>query len=64
MRYLRSLKWVPIPLGVGFCYIAYQQLGHVVEREERLMRNASSLEEVAAKDWQVTMFCYFGPEPG
>ena len=53
MRYLRTLRWVPIPVGVGFAYIGYQQFGHVVEREERKIRNATSVEEVAAKDWQV-----------
>ena len=52
--YLQSLKWVPIPLGVGFAYIGYQQYGHVVKREERKMSMSTNPEELVAHDWVVS----------
>ena len=52
VRYLGSLKWVPIPVSVGFAYIAYQQYGHVVKRERRLL-NENEPANLVAKDWQV-----------
>ncbi|KAJ8043535.1 hypothetical protein HOLleu_10657 [Holothuria leucospilota] len=51
--YLRNLKWVPIPLGVGFAYISYQQYGHIKKREQRKILGAKSIEDTLAKDWQV-----------
>ena len=54
VNYLRSLKWVPIPLGVGFAYIGYQQLGHVVKREEQRVSQSRDPEELVANDWMVS----------
>lgn len=51
--YLRNLKWVPIPLGVGFAYISYQQYRHIKKREQRKILGAKSIEDTLAKDWQV-----------
>ena len=45
---------MPIPVGVGFAYLSYQQYNHVVERESDLIRTAKSPEDIAAKDWQVS----------
>lgn len=50
VRYVRGLQWIPIPLGVGFAYLAYQQFCHINKREhEKLAKNpqdclASNLE--------------------
>ncbi|XP_071848651.1 phosphatidylserine decarboxylase proenzyme, mitochondrial-like isoform X2 [Apostichopus japonicus] len=54
--YVQNLKWVPIPLGIGFAYICYQQYGHIKKREQRMIQGASSVEETLAKDWQVTLY--------
>ncbi|XP_014663629.1 PREDICTED: phosphatidylserine decarboxylase proenzyme-like [Priapulus caudatus] len=51
-RYLRSLKWVPIPMGVGFAYICYQQFGHIRKREKRVLGESIDL----ARDWQVMVY--------
>lgn len=32
-RYLQSLKWTPLPIGVGFAVIAAQQYRHTKKRE-------------------------------
>lgn len=54
--YLRNLKWVPIPLGVGFAYISYQQYGHIKKREQRKILGAKSIEDTLAKDWQISLY--------
>lgn len=56
VRYLRTLRWVPIPLGVGFAYISYQQYGHVVKREEKKIQQTSDPEELLASDWVVRSY--------
>ena len=58
MNYVQSLKWVPIPVGVGFAYIGYQQYGHIKEREQRFMQSAEHPEDILAKDWQVLIDLY------
>jgi len=47
-------KWTPLPLGVGFAYIAYQQYGHVKEREERHLGVVR--EPKPFKPWQVSLY--------
>lgn len=58
IRYLRSLKWTPIPLGLGFALITYQHYRHVRNREIRKYRLADGTEGTVgtASDWEVT--CY------
>ncbi|XP_072164096.1 phosphatidylserine decarboxylase proenzyme, mitochondrial-like isoform X1 [Diadema setosum] len=56
LGYWRSLRWVPIPLSVGFAYICYQQYGHIKKREERHIRGAKSVDESLAKEWQVNFY--------
>ena len=51
--YFSRLKWVPIPVTVGFAYIGYQQYGHIKKREERKLNTASDPEELLANDWNV-----------
>ena len=59
LSYLKRLRWVPIPLGVGFAYISYQQYGHVREREERKVKSVNSAQDLLAKDWQVSRkYCF------
>ena len=53
VSYIQSLKWVPIPIGVGFAYIGYQQYGHIRHREQQFIQNAEHPEDILAKDWQV-----------
>lgn len=53
IQYCKRLKWVPIPLGVGFAYIGYQQYRHIRERELSIIQRSQSPEELLAKDWQV-----------
>jgi hypothetical protein len=53
VNYLRALKWVPIPLGVGFAYIGYQQFGHIRKREQQIIQNAENPEDIVASEWQV-----------
>ena len=47
-------KWTPLPVGVGFAYIAYQQYGHVREREENKL--GVIRETKPFKPWQVKMY--------
>jgi len=54
VRYLRSLKWTPIPLSLGFTLIAYQQYRHVRRRESR--KGGECSDPVLASDFEIT--CY------
>jgi phosphatidylserine decarboxylase len=47
-------KWTPLPVGVGFAYIAYQQYGHVVERQEKQL--GVTREQKPFKPWQVSIY--------
>jgi phosphatidylserine decarboxylase len=47
-------KWTPLPVGVGVGYVAYQQYGHVIEREERKMGVVR--ETQAWKNWQKRVY--------
>ncbi len=57
VSYWKRLKWVPIPVGVGFAYIGYQQYGHVKKREELKLKE-SEPEDLLANDWVVSK-CIF-----
>ncbi|CAH1801416.1 unnamed protein product [Owenia fusiformis] len=56
LRYVRTLKWVWIPTGVGLAYISYQQLGHIIKREKRKINQAEEPSAIVAKDWQVSLY--------
>jgi phosphatidylserine decarboxylase len=47
-------RWTPLPLGVGFAYIAYQQYGHVRERESTKL--GVTKEQQPWKPWQVSLY--------
>jgi len=47
-------RWTPLPVGVGFAYIAYQQYGHVREREE--IKLGVVRETKPLKPWQVSIY--------
>ncbi|KAI8504841.1 hypothetical protein Bbelb_169500 [Branchiostoma belcheri] len=49
--YLRSLKWYPIPLAVGFAYISYQQYGHIRRREDRRVAAVQDPADLLLPDW-------------
>ena len=55
LNYFSRLKWVPIPLGVGFAYVSYQQYGHVVKREEMKLANSTDPEDIIVNDWVVSI---------
>ena len=56
ISYLQSLKWVPIPLSVGFAYIGYQQYGHIVKREEKSLQLDASSEDNTGSEWLVNLY--------
>jgi len=47
-------KWTPLPIGVGFAYIAYQQYGHVVERQEKQLGVVREVKPY--KPWQASLY--------
>jgi phosphatidylserine decarboxylase len=49
-------KWTPLPIGVGFAYVAYQKFGYVIEREEGKMGVVR--ETKPFKDWQVSVYTH------
>ncbi|XP_033116080.1 uncharacterized protein LOC117116189 [Anneissia japonica] len=51
-KYFKNLKWVPIPLSVGFGYICYQQYSHIRKRELKQAYNEVDPQESLLKDWQ------------
>ena len=51
--YFGRLKWIPIPVTVGFAYIGCQQYRHIRKREERKLKTVSDPEEFLADDWTV-----------
>ncbi|XP_078599811.1 phosphatidylserine decarboxylase proenzyme, mitochondrial-like isoform X1 [Branchiostoma floridae x Branchiostoma japonicum] len=54
--YLRSLKWYPIPLAVGFAYISYQQYGHIRKREDRRVAAVQDPTDLLLPDWTVQIY--------
>ncbi|XP_035209198.1 phosphatidylserine decarboxylase proenzyme, mitochondrial-like isoform X2 [Stegodyphus dumicola] len=56
LRYFRTLKWTPIPLGVGFAYIAYQQFRHVKKRESSKIATASDPSDLLASNLYVSLY--------
>ncbi|XP_066290998.1 phosphatidylserine decarboxylase proenzyme, mitochondrial-like isoform X1 [Branchiostoma lanceolatum] len=54
--YLRSLKWYPIPLAVGFAYISYQQYGHIRRREDRRVAAVQDPTDLLLPDWTVQIY--------
>lgn len=51
ISYFRRLKWVSIPLSLGFAYLAYQQFWHVYKREKSKITSGTQL----ATDFEVTL---------
>lgn len=49
-------RWTPLPVGVGFAYIAYQQYGHVRERESSKLGVVK--ETKPFKPWQVSIYTF------
>lgn len=47
-------KWTPLPIAVGFAYVAYQQYGHVREREEGKLGVVREIKPF--KQWQVSVY--------
>ncbi|KAG8177573.1 hypothetical protein JTE90_011739 [Oedothorax gibbosus] len=56
LRYFRTLKWTPIPLGLGFAYIAYQQFRHVKKRENAKLTSSSNPSDLLASNVYVSMY--------
>ncbi|XP_033628030.1 phosphatidylserine decarboxylase proenzyme, mitochondrial-like isoform X2 [Asterias rubens] len=56
MNYCKTLKWTPIPLGVGFAYICYLQYGHIKKREKRKQLKGVTPEEGLASPWQINVY--------
>lgn len=56
MRYFKTLKWTPIPLGIGFALIAYQQFKHVKKRESNNIASASEPADLLAPNLYVSYF--------
>ncbi|ODM98090.1 Phosphatidylserine decarboxylase proenzyme, partial [Orchesella cincta] len=54
-KYVRSLKWTPIPLGVGFALLAYQHYRRVIRRANDPASRTGGGAQLA-KNWEVT--CY------
>lgn len=48
IRFVRTLRWTPIPLGLGFAYIAYQQFRHVKKRESAKISSSDPADLVAS----------------
>lgn len=59
VKYFRTLKWTPIPLGLGFALIAYQQFRHVKKREANKILSASEPSELVAPNIYVSYFTLF-----
>ncbi|KAF0312874.1 Phosphatidylserine decarboxylase proenzyme, mitochondrial [Amphibalanus amphitrite] len=55
-NYVRSLRWTPIPLGVGFALIAYQQYRHVLVRERKRTAEGQIDGPVIARPWEVSAY--------
>ncbi|XP_054706170.1 LOW QUALITY PROTEIN: phosphatidylserine decarboxylase proenzyme, mitochondrial-like [Uloborus diversus] len=56
LRYIRTLRWTPIPLGLGFALIAYQQFRHVKKRETAKIASASDPSELLAPNLYVSLY--------
>lgn len=56
VRYIRALRWTPIPLGLGFALIAYQQLRHVKKRETAKIATASNPGDLVASNLSVSLY--------
>ncbi|GFS71907.1 phosphatidylserine decarboxylase proenzyme, mitochondrial [Nephila pilipes] len=56
LRYIRTLKWTPIPLGLGFAFIAFQQFRHVKKREIVKIASTKNPNELLASDFSVSMY--------
>lgn len=50
-KYVRSLKWSPIPISVGFALLAYQHYRRVIRRSSEA--NGSNGVQLA-RDWEVS----------
>ncbi|XP_015909243.1 phosphatidylserine decarboxylase proenzyme, mitochondrial isoform X2 [Parasteatoda tepidariorum] len=56
VHYIRTLKWTPIPLGLGFAFIAYQQFRHVKKRETAKILSSPHPSDLLASDVHVSMY--------
>lgn len=59
VKYFRTFKWTPIPLGLGFALIAYQQFRHVKKREANKVLSANDPLELVAPNIYVSYFALF-----
>lgn len=56
LKYIRTLKWTPIPLGLGFALIAYQQFRHVKKRETGKLHSSTDPTDLLATNIYVSMY--------
>ena len=55
-KYFQSLKWTPLPVGVGFAIIAYQQYRHVRRREVSRVNQANDPCDTLGEEWEVQAY--------
>lgn len=54
-NYLRSLRWTPLPVGVGLALIAFQQYRHTRKREAAKLGQLQPCD-CLAEDWEVEAY--------
>lgn len=54
-NYLRSLRWTPLPVGVGLALIAFQQYRHTRKREAAKLGQLQPCD-CLAEEWEVSAY--------
>lgn len=54
-QYLRSLRWTPLPVGVGLALIAFQQYRHTRKREAAKLGHLDPCD-CLADEWEVEAY--------
>lgn len=54
-QYLRSLRWTPLPVGVGLALIAFQQYRHTRKREAAKIGTLDPCD-CLADEWEVEAY--------
>lgn len=54
-QYLRSLRWTPLPVGVGLALIAFQQYRHTRKREAARLGQVDPCD-CLADEWEVEAY--------
>lgn len=54
-NYLRSLRWTPLPVGVGLALIAFQQYRHTRKREAAKLGQLQPCD-CLAEEWEVAAY--------